>query len=507
MSIIPLNFSDMWKRTLPYFCSLLIISGGVYLGRMLVNIPDQWEVVILFCAIAFYPVFRYPVVGIYILFTILPFIPYFRKLYYLVYQRPSVDPLIMLGDIVAAMIICGLYFVFRERREYDYPVRVFSKIIVVYLVYAVVRSVFYNELGMREGLLQIRFYVPQALMFFAGIVFAEDKKLLKNLLKITVTIAVVAALYGLKQLYLGYSDAERIWFSSVSFNSLFIGGSARPFSFFQSPAAFADYMQIAIFGLLVLVQASRSRLKHVYLLLLPLLCYAILITSVRSNWAGMVLSLFIWFTFLNVRGTRKRIAFIFFICLAFAVLSIWEEAFQSGVNPVRFAEAILGRSEDSIVNTLIVDRMGAVMNPFQEHSMLSRIALWKYVFSLSLNPFYAFIGRGTGALNVDSLYITYLAQFGYLGFFFIVALVVCFIHKGFTFIDNSRDRTMSVLVKGITAFNITFAVMNLTGTHIHAFPGDTYFWLLNGVLIKQASLIKDKRDENETAACNTGFPT
>lgn len=504
MPIISLNFSEILKKAFPYFGYLLIISGGVYLGRMLVNIPDQWEVVVLLSGILFYPICRYPVVGIYMIFTVLPFIPYFRKLYYLVYQRPSIDPLIILGDILAAMIIAGLYFVFRERREYDYPVRIFSRIIMMYLVYVVMRSVVYNELGMRDGLLQIRFYVPQALMFFVGVVFAEDKRLLKNLCRITVGIAVIAALYGLNQLYLGYSEAEKIWFSSISFNSLFLGGSARPFSFFQSPAAFADYMQIAIFGLLVLVQVSRNRLKYLFLILLPLFCYAILITSVRSNWAGMLLSLFIWFTFLNVRGARKRIAFISFICLAFSVMSIWEEAFQSGMNPIRFAETIIGNpGEDSFVNTLIIDRMGAVVNPFQEHSLLSRVVLWKYVFSISLNPFYAFIGRGTGALNVDSLYVTYLAEFGYLGFFFIIALVVCFIYKGFVFIDNSSDRTMSVLVKGITAFNITFAAMNLTGTHIHAFPGDTFFWFFNGVLIKQASLAKDNRNRNETAACNT----
>lgn len=501
-----LNVS-VWRKILPFFYSLLIGLGGVILGRMLVSIPDQWEVTILLSGLLFYPVLRYPVVGVYFIFAVLPFVPYFRKLYYLMYQRPSVDPLIILGDVTAAMVIGGLYFVFKERREYDYPVRKYTRLITIYLVYVVLRSILYNELGPREGILQIRFYVPQVLMFFAGIVFAQNRRLVANIFKITVAVAVIAALYGLKQLYLGYSEAERIWFSSISFNSLFIDGSARPFSFFQSPASFADYMQIAVFSLLVLVQASRSRIRHVFLLFLPLFCYAILITSVRSNWAGVFLSLFIWYIFLDIKGNRKRIGLVAAVFLAFAAINFFEEAFQAGMNPVSFVRFLAGgSSSNSMVNTLIFERMGAVVNPFQEHSMLSRITLWKYVFSLSIDPFLAVLGRGTGAMNVDSLYVNYLAEFGYPGLVFISGLTILFIYKGFYCIDNAADPVISAFVKGITAFNITFAVMNLTGTHIHAFPGDTFFWFLNGILIKLASLTGSGKSQNEAIACDTRFP-
>ncbi len=500
------NAVDFLKKLLPLFYAGLIVLGGIYLGYELVKIPDQMKVLVLFSLLLFYPAMRYPVVGVYTAFIVLPFIPYFRKLYYLVYQRPSADPLILVGDLIVALSFIGLYFVFRERRDYDFNVRTFSRIMVFYIVYVIVRSVLYNETGSVAGMMRVRFYAPQVLLFFIGIVFAERKKLHTHIGYITVVIGILAALYGIKQLYLGYSEAERIWFSSISFQSLFIGGNARPFSFFQSPASYADYMQISMIALLALAGSHLKINRFWIYLLLPVFGYAILITSVRSNWAGLVLSIFLWTVFLNLKQGKYRYAVIISLVLIFLGFSFWDEVMHAGFNPARLAKNVIGMSSNrDYLNVLITDRMGAVVNPFEEHSMLSRLTLWKDLFVYSLDPFKALLGRGTGVLNADSLYVTYLAEFGYPGLIFISSLVIIFIWKGFRILDSQTDDHTRNLVKAITVFNLTFALLNLTGTHIHAFPGDTFFWFFNGVLIKIASLSKEEKTIEEKVTDNAGF--
>ncbi|KMQ52005.1 Membrane protein of EXOQ family, involved in exopolysaccharide production [Chitinispirillum alkaliphilum] len=466
----------------PVYCIIAVIVGQI-IAFNIVSLPAQLELVALISLLLFYPVFRYPKCGVYIIFFLMPFVPFFRRLYYLVYLRPDADPLIILGDILTIFITTGLLFVFRKYSEDNNGLRVFTTVVLCYFIYVIFRTFVFNSNQLREGVLNLRFYAPQVLMFFIGITFSKDFKMLKKLWLITFLIAFITAMYGINQLFWGYSEAERIWFSSISFTSLFIEGMARPFSTFQSPAAFADYLQLGIIAVLILYSWSNSAKGKFFLLFIPLFFYGILITSVRSNWAGMVISLLVWFTILAVKGNKRRLAVLVVMILAYFGAQFIQLGFEE--NPfLRSAPVVYSRMQErDYISMLVTDRIGALVNPFVEYSMVSRLALWRYVFASSLNPLYAILGRGTGTFSSDSIYFDYLAQFGYPGLLFIISLIAAFIIYGIRLIDSSKDRSVIVLAKGITVFNITFAIINFTGTHIHSFPGDSYFWFWNGVLV------------------------
>ncbi len=468
---------------------LLAVVLGLVIAYNLVFIPSQFDVVVIAALLLFYPVVRYPRLGVYIFFLTGPLIPFFRKLYYLLYQRPSADPLIILGDILVVFIFAGLFFQLRPHLEQDKQTRFFSRSIFLYLVYVVVRAFVLNNSPLTAAAMNLRFYAPQTLFFFVGIVYAHNFRMLKKLWVITLVMGIFAALYGFNQLFFGYSEAERVWFSSISFTSLFIEGMARPFSFFQSPAAFADYLQLAIIAVLILYAWSSSVQSKLLFSLIPFFFYGILITSVRSNWAGMIVSVLVWLSVLVVRGTKQRVAVFSLLLMGYFGIQFLEGASEDwglyqGLAGGQNVESVQG----DFVSALVTDRMGALINPFTEHSVRSRFALWRYVFRTSFSPVYAVLGRGTGTFNSDSLYVNYLAEFGYPGMAFIILLTLAFIAKGLYILDNADNRAVVALVKGITALNITFAVINLTGTHIHSFPGDSYFWFWNGVLIKLAAL-------------------
>ena len=459
-----------------------MVLCGFFLGYKIVHIPLQLEFVILFTAIIFYPVIRQPSIGIYLVFTIMPLIPFFRRLYYLLEQRPSIDPLIALGDIVTAITLIGLFFVIREQRIPSGNRSIVTRIILFYFCYLFFRVFFLNALAPMDALMRFRFYGPAVLLFFLGRFFATNTTLLIRIWLITIILGIVAALYGFKQLFIGYSEAEKLWFSSISFTTLFIKGLARPFSFFQAPASFADYMQLAIIGCLAMYSMRSSVRKIFFLIPIPVFFYAALITSVRSNWIGIILSFIVWISLIQIRKNHHRLIAIVSLFIVFIGIQSIEPA--AGTHPA--TSMFIGTSNQQYMDLLITERTSAISNPFEEYSFISRVNLWKCIFDLSIDPVMALLGRGVGVLNADSLYFTYLAEFGYPGMAFIIWFVVFIILRGFSLIDTATSEQTRSLSKCITLMNIVFAVINITGTHIHSFPGDAFFWFWNGVLLRLA---------------------
>ncbi len=472
-----------------------ICLAGHLLAYKIVNIPAQLEMIIVFSAVIFFPVLRFPKIGLYLLFIVMPLVSFFRRLYYLQYARPSADPLLVTGDVLIVFITAGLYFEFRRQKDEQKNRSLTSRWIFIYFVYLVIRVFFMNSLPIVEAVMKFRFYGPAVLMFFAGIVFGKDIKLLKNIWIITIISGVIAALYGIKQLTLGYSEFEKLWFSSISFTTLFIKGIARPFSFFQSPAAFADFMLLAMIGVIIVFNASKRFSTRYLVIFIPLFIYALLITSVRSNWIGAIVIIFLWIFITRFNNWNLRLGLLFFLLLFFISFQ-FIESFINDKNEIQNISSVVnGKSNREYFDLLVKQRVGALSKPFDEYSLLSRVALWKYILASTSDPVMAILGRGVGVLSADSLYFTYLAEFGYPGMFFIVMISILLIVKGFYILDNSTDPSVIAITTGITIMNIAFGIINLTGTHIHGFPGDIYFWFWNGVLVYYASILKNRHLE------------
>ena len=475
------------KRKLAYVAIVVAVAiVGHFVAYKLVHIPRRLEMVVAVGLLLLYPIIRNPLVGVYASFLVLPFIPYARRLYYLAYARPALDPLIAVGDVLVAVILIGLFFEFRERRDQNSDIAGYMTMVMLYFGYLVLRTFAFNYVPVGRAVTFFKYYGPRVLFFPIGAFYATRFRDLRRLWWLTLIIGVVASLYGLKQLYLGYSEAERIWFSSVTFSTLFIKGIARPFSFFQAPVAFADYAQLAMISALLIAGWRQRRINIFLFLLVPMFFYSALTTSVRSSWIGIVVTLFMWWVLFRIKGNTGRGLVLGGVVVASVVFQL---AMEEKADPVALLTAVTQALPGQYyVDRLITSRATALYNPLQEHSILSRLILWKQILALSKDPILAVLGRGLGALKCDSIYVTYLAEFGYPGVIFIIFVFVKFTLVGFRVVDTSRDPGIVNLAKGVTAMTAAFAVVSITGTHIHYFPGDIYFWFWNGVLIKLAAL-------------------
>jgi hypothetical protein len=458
-----------------------ILALGAVIAYNVVHIPQQSEMVVLFVLLLLYPIFRFPLVGVYAVFIVSPLIPFIRRLFYLVHGRPGMDPLIMVSDILVAIVFVGLFFEFRARLREDETNGFYLKLIAFYLAYLVFRTFVLNECSAADAAARLKFYAPMVLLFYIGYLFAHRHNDIRRLWWITALVSIAACAYGLRQLYFGYSSAEKIWFSSISFTTLFIKGIARPFSFFQSPAGFADYLIIGIIAVLMLAGTGKARTRMLLLPALPVLFYGVLITSVRSSWIGAAAVFFFWYGFFRFRTIGQRAVAIVIVVIVFFSYQIVAEWIAGTFN---LGSAFgVGQGGRDYLDMLVTARTGAITNPFGEYSLLSRLALWQMIFATSASPLMALFGRGLGALNADSLYFTYLAEFGYPGLVLICVIVIGFISRGTKAMAVLHDEGAVALVKAILVFDAVFALMNITGSHIHSFPGDAYFWFFNGVLM------------------------
>jgi hypothetical protein len=204
---------------------------------------------------------------------------------------------------------------------------------------------------------------------------------------------------------------------------------------------------------------------------------------VRSNWIGAATVFFFWFLFLKVKTARNRVVLLIVMAGLFYGYQILDDLYLSPTSETIQSASMPQNADQTYVDLLVTSRASAVTNPLQEYSMLSRMTLWKFLFTSSFSLEHGLLGRGLGTLNADSLYFTYLAEFGYPGLFFILFIIFVFIKQGFTMLSTVKDKRALVLTKGILVMDLVLAVMNATGSHIHSFPGDMYFWFFNGVLM------------------------
>jgi hypothetical protein len=186
-----------------------------------------------------------------------------------------------------------------------------------------------------------------------------------------------------------------------------------------------------------------------------------------------------------------RIGLIVGLTLAYVLSSIVTEIMGNAPDLQALLGSFGGGSSSQGIQSfqlLVAERASAISNPLSEHSLLSRIELWRWLFSVSLDPFLGLVGRGIGALNADSLYVTYMAELGYPGLALILFVLGIFIYKGFSVLDTLCDPFALALARGILVMDLVLAIISITGTHIHYFPGDIYFWFFNGVLVRIETL-------------------
>ncbi len=485
------------------FTAAVVFIGDI-VAKKIFNIPTRLDVVVFIAILVFIPVMKFPISGIFFLVIVPPFIGFIRRVFYLFYDRPSSDLLIIIPDLMIVMLFIVLFDRIRKGEHIKSEDDTVVKWIWIFFFYQLARVFIANGSGVVTGINQFKFVALYILCFFYAIHFIKTKKQVISIFKVTSVIGFIVALYGIKQAFFGYTRFEEIWIQKMHslFVTLFIEGKPRPFSTLPSPASFADYMVIAIYASLSLLSMKSTKGKAIYALFIPPMIVALLITSVRSNWIGFIMGVLFWFIIAHRSSIRYKILFVAFLLLVFFVGSTFLDS--SGARDLAVMEQARvahGKNQDrKITEIFVTDRTSALTNPFQEHSMISRTGMWRQAIQSSMELPMGPFGWGMGSFNTHSYYFSTLYDIGYPGFFLLLFLLYRIFRAGYIVYREEEEPDRRVIARFILSIMFAITVMNSTGTHISEHPADIYYWFGAGILLVLRRLKSGDDDISEKTA-------
>jgi hypothetical protein len=247
-------------------------------------------------------------------------------------------PLGTVMDGIQFLLILGFFIHQKTKPDWKVFNGPISLMILIWIGFNILEVINPTAESRLAWLYTIRSVAVVMLMYFVFMYQIKTIAAIRGVLLLWLCLAVVAALYGYKQEYIGFSDAEDGWLHSDPniANLLFINGHWRKFSILSDPVAFSYNMVVSSIICIALLTYVKQIWKKVVLFgLIGLFFSAMLFSGTRGAYvllpATMVLFLILRFSSKVLIFTGIAGVFILFLIVAPS----------SNPNIVRFQTAIL----------------------------------------------------------------------------------------------------------------------------------------------------------------------
>ncbi|WP_040952937.1 hypothetical protein [Gorillibacterium massiliense] len=282
--------------------TLLSVYIAYYLGTAMVLEPYRLRMLLAIgLGLIFYAISLIkPNKALIAMFILLPILGFIRRALIPFAGWSGFDPIVAIVPGMVCFFGFNYYYerFFRKQLELD-DSKFFS--LVRWLLFVHIMQVFNPMQGsLLAGMAGAMFYItPLMWMTLSRQHFSE--KMMIRFIKVIPIIACILALYGLKQIYLGFYSFEITWMNMTNYSSLNVQGMMRAISTFTSANEYAQFLSIsAVICWAFMLKANSSKLP--FLLPLPLLFYAIFMTSQR----GAALTTMIAISLLSILSARTR---------------------------------------------------------------------------------------------------------------------------------------------------------------------------------------------------------
>lgn len=188
------------------------------------------------------------------------------------------------GTIMDAWVLLLLFAFLLQQRQapawqlYRNPIAVLLLVWIGYNILQVVNPAAASRLA---WVYTVRTVAIITVLYFIFLYFARSTRFVATLLMVWLSCSTVAAIYALKQEFLGFSAFEQSWLDAdpVLTSLYFIGGSWRKFSFFADPVTFAYNMVISSSVCFALATGPVAPIKRLGLVALGLFQLAAMLYS------------------------------------------------------------------------------------------------------------------------------------------------------------------------------------------------------------------------------------
>lgn len=262
---------------------LIFFSIFSLISALLIYAIGSGAAVLILGAVAIIPIIYgvvvYPKFGIVVLFVAA----------YLLFIPMKMDthgfPLGTVMDALEYLLILGFFIKQKKDRRWSLFHDKLSFMILLWVFYNILEVLNPESESMLEWVYTIRTTAIIILMYFVFVYQIRDVNFIKLLFKIWIGLAVLGALNGLKQEYIGYSSAEAsyLYDDAGRVGLLFIDGHMRRFSIFSDPVAFAYNMASAsVLCITLMLGPIKTYKKFILLGLVLLFMFSMLFSGTRG---------------------------------------------------------------------------------------------------------------------------------------------------------------------------------------------------------------------------------
>ena len=191
-----------------------------------------------------------------------------------IYGFGGFDPILLIAP--AAVLV--MMFSLLVGRNLKNDTRI-SKLVVILIGFMVIEI--FNPLqgGVAIGIGGAMFYLIPVLSFWIGRTYFTEATVVMLAMKIVVPVAVLAAILGMYQTFVGYFDYEQAWLVAAHWDRVVdLNGLRRAVSFLTSPA---EYGRILVFAI-VLIWCAWLKRRSPLILLMPFIFVALYFAGMRS---------------------------------------------------------------------------------------------------------------------------------------------------------------------------------------------------------------------------------
>jgi putative inorganic carbon (hco3(-)) transporter len=397
-------------------------------------------------------------------------------------------PLGTVMDGLEALLILGFLIKMKKEKDWSMFKNPVSYMILVWITYIFIEVLNPTAASKMAWVFTVRSVALVMLMYFIFMYHIRTEAFIKLIIKIWLGLAAFAALYAIKQEYIGFFGFEYKELADPQKTLLyFIDGRWRKFSIFSDPVAFAYNMVSSSLLCIALIWGPTNKKQKIILTsLCGLFLFAMLFSGTRGAYVLVPVAL-AFFALLNFNikmvfaGIIGAIGFVALIFIPTENPNI--KRFQTAFTP----------SEDASFNVRKINQKK--IQPFiQSHALgggLGATGVWGQRFSPD-----SFLA----SFPPDSGYVRVAVELGWLGLLIFCVLMFTILRAGilnFFAIQNPRYKTYCLAML-LIAFALNIG--NYPQEALVQFPTNIYFYLV--VALINITYRLDKQEQQQLSSKN-----
>jgi len=327
----------------------------------------------------------------------------------------------------------------------------------------------------------IRSMAGYMIMFFIISYTINTKAHIKMFIKLWLFLSLLAALYGLKQEYIGLAAFEEAWVyaDQTRFRLLYQWGHLRKFSFLAGPSDFGIHIGYTALLALLLALGKTSRRNKIILIITTIIMFLAMLTSgTRAAYVIFPIG-----AMLYVMVTKNRKLIYTTVIAGILFFGLINLPIHINSTFTRFRSAFQPSDDPSYLERLKNQR---IIRPW----------VWKHPF-----------GGGLGATGVwgerfapnsflagfppDSGYVRVAVELGWIGLTLYFTLWIVIFKEGINSYFRIRDPSMKNIVLAMMCVLFSLYIVNYPQEATKQLPTSLLFWVA-AAIINRGSQIEDE---------------